>query len=135
MPAPKKTLTKTPSKKVSTGLTVAPMPAKTAAAPIAPMTAMTVKTAAPETKKTDELTRIVAQIDIGFGNRLTIRGQGAGLSWHKSEPMEWEKEGWTWQTSAKENFEFKTLLNDKAWQQGYNVHAKAGQKIVFKPQF
>lgn len=80
-------------------------------------------------------TEVIAQVDVGFGNTLSIRGLGAGLSWEKGLPMEWSEGAWTWTTSNKENFEFKVLINDSSWAQGENLHAKAGTKVVFKPTF
>src|SRR3954466_1312984 len=33
------------------------------------------------------VTTIQAKVDVGFGNTLTIRGQGQGLSWDQGQPM------------------------------------------------
>ena len=107
MPAPRKTISKTIK---------APAKAKTAPA-----------------KKSE--TQIIAQIDVGFGNHLTIRGSGAGLNWSSGENMMFCDGVWFWKTSSKEGFEFKVLLNDKIWQLGENLIAKAGQKVAFTPQF
>ncbi len=86
-------------------------------------------------KSTSGATQVVAQIDVGYGNSLSIRGQGAGLSWEKSQPMEYQNRTWVWTSDSKENLEFKVLLNDQVWQQGSNVQAKAGSKVVFRPVF
>lgn len=128
MPTPKKSTVKSSAaKKTAVGEPVAlpkEKPAKAA------------KPAAKVEDKPQGMTSVVAQIDVGFGNHLTIRGFGAGLSWGKSQPMKWENGAWTWQTTqASEDFEFKTLLNDRVWQQGLNLKAKAGQKTVFRPHF
>ena len=80
-------------------------------------------------------TQVIAQIDVGFGNVMSIRGQGAGLSWDKGQTLQWTNSAWAWTTSSKENFEFKVLINDQIWAQGENMTAKAGSKVVFKPTF
>jgi hypothetical protein len=80
-------------------------------------------------------TEIIAQVDVGFGNTISIRGMGAGLSWDKGQPMAWTGDAWHWNTNSKENFEFKVLINDQTWMPGENLHAKAGSKVVFKPAF
>ena len=87
----------------------------------------------PAVKKTETL--VVAQIDIGFGNHLTIRGQGANLNWHTGQAMTWQDNAWVWKTPSKDTFEFKVLINDQVWQQGENIMATAGSKVVFTPRF
>jgi hypothetical protein len=95
----------------------------------------TTKAPAAEPKSATGTTQVVAQADVGFGNNLTIRGEGAGLKWNTGAAMEYNNGAWSWQTTSKDNFEFKVLLNDEVWQQGENLHAKAGTKVVFKPVF
>jgi len=93
------------------------------------------KTAAPMPPSSAVRTEVIAQIDVGFGNTISIRGAGAGLSWEKGQPMAWTGDSWHWNTNSKENFEFKVLINDQTWMTGENLNAKAGSKVVFKPIF
>src|SRR5436190_23621179 len=80
------------------------------------------KTAAPAKKKATvaaepPATFISAQIDIGFGNHLYIRGEGPGLSWDHGIPMDCTGAG-LWTTSIKRAsvpFVFKVLVNDLSW--------------------
>ena len=135
MPAPKKSSSKANGKATTTLAVGTPVAIAPAAAAPAKMNGNG-KPAASNGKATAAgMTQVVAQIDVGFGNRLMIRGQGAGLSWTSSQPMQWQNGTWIWQTPSAENFEFKVMLNDKVWQQGFNLQAKAGQKIVFRPHF
>jgi hypothetical protein len=141
MPAPKKSTAKststakTATKPTATSagnVAVAELPVK--AAPVAkPTTSKTEAT--PKATKAAQTTQIVAQIDVGFGNRLTIRGSGAGLNWQSGQTLHWQNSAWVWSSNATEAFEFKVLLNDEVWAQGENLRATPGQKIVFKPQF
>src|SRR4051812_24242032 len=65
-------------------------------------------------------TKITARIDIGFGNALYVRGEGAGLSWDKGVLMNcltsdlWEL---ALPASAKP-YAFKFLVNDLTWSAG-----------------
>jgi hypothetical protein len=105
----------------------------------APKKADVIPFAAPATpkaaNKSGPQTEIVARIDIGFGNKLTIRGAGAGLNWEKGEAMEFADGVWSYSTASKDNFEFKVLINDQTWMTGENIQEKAGGKVVFKPVF
>ena len=65
-------------------------------------------------------TYISAQIDIGFGNHLTIRGAGPGLSWDEGLVMDCIGPNvWT-ATVAKATrpVTFKLLVNDLSWSTG-----------------
>lgn len=82
-------------------------------------------------------TKIDAKIDVGFGNALFIRGQGAGLSWDKGQPLAC-LDGITWRwTSASpaEPVEFKLLLNDQIWAAGENLKVQPGQELQIVPSF
>jgi hypothetical protein len=62
---------------------------------------------------------IVAHIDVGFGNWLTIRGQGAGLSWNWGTSLRNEGPNrWVWDGVGP--IEYKLLLNDVLWERGEN---------------
>ncbi len=123
--------TATAAKKVST---------KAAAkVPAAKTTKKAVKktTGTPAKKATKKVTRIVANVDVGWGNMLYIRGEGAGLSWEQGVPMlcdngtEWH---WTAETDA-EPISFKFLVNDEKWAAGENVTINAGDVHISTPTF
>lgn len=91
----------------------------------------------PAAKKT---TRIVARIDIGWGNMLFVRGEGAGLSWEQGVPMLCaEKDGgveWYWTAETADGpISFKFLINDETWASGENVTINAGDTHISKPSF
>lgn len=98
------------------------------------------KTAVPAKKKSaaePPATFISAQIDIGFGNHLTIRGSGPGLSWDTGAVM--ENVGHSlWTISIKKASKpvlFKVLVNDLTWSAGTDYVAEPGQSITIYPSF
>lgn len=104
----------------------APAPAPVKAAPVAKTPVVT--TAAPIT--------IEAKIDVGFGNNLFVRGQGAGLSWERGLPLEnVDSQTWRLTVPAKDKLQFKLLLNDSVWAQGEDVVAAPGKKVEVIPAF
>lgn len=118
---------KKPTKKV--------VPAKAAKAIKAPAK----KAAAPAKKKTGEppVTFITAQIDIGFGNHLFIRGSGPGLSWDRGVAMDCAGAG-LWTASVKRAsapVTFKVLVNDLSWSTGEDFVAAPGQSVTISPSF
>lgn len=151
----KKTTTKKVVKKVAAKKAAAPakkaakkVAAKKAAAPakkVAAKKAPAPKKAAPKaaapkkvakSKKGAE-TSILAQVDVGFGNQLYVRGEGAGLSWNKGvlldnvSPYEWAFKT----TKATGAIEFKFLLNDELWAEGSNLSVDPGTESVSAPVF
>ncbi len=110
-----------------------------AKAPAATTTKKAVKKATGTTAKkvAKKVTRIVANVDVGWGNMLYIRGEGAGLSWEQGVPMlcnngtEWT---WTAETDA-EPISFKFLVNDEIWAAGENVTINAGDVHISAPTF
>lgn len=73
--------------------------------------------------------RIVAHYDTGYGNYLTIRGDGAGLSWDQGLVMRnLSKDTWVWHTLSHE-FTYKILFNDKIYEIGENHRLKNIEKI------
>lgn len=102
-------------------------PAKKAAAP-------TRKKAAPAEPPA---TFISAQIDIGFGNHLTLRGEGPGLSWDRGLVMDNVGHNlWTASISkATKPVVFKVLVNDLTWNTGDDYVVEAGQSITVYPSF
>ncbi len=97
------------------------------------------KTPATKTKAAPakKVTRIVANVDVGWGNLLYIRGEGAGLSWEQGVPMictndtEWH---WVAETEAGP-ISFKFLINDEKWALGENVTINAGDVHISDPIF
>jgi hypothetical protein len=79
--------------------------------------------------------KIVANVDVGFGNYLYIRGDGCGLSWERGIKMKpVDDTHWEWECKCKANkmcFEFKTLINDKIWSTGDNYIAIGSRSEVF----
>jgi hypothetical protein len=63
----------------------------------------------------DGATRLVVTAYIGIGNRLTIRGEGPGLSWEKGAPLSFVSIGkWRWETNdATAPVKFKLYKNDE----------------------
>jgi hypothetical protein len=103
---------------------------------------MTTKTsskqnASKETIKCKMTTRIQIKCNAGFGNGLTIRGQGAGLSWDKGTPLKnLNDDEWVFET--EDNFteiEFKILINDTTFELGQNHIIKHGNYLKYRPKF
>jgi outer membrane biosynthesis protein TonB len=119
--APKKAA---PSKKA-----VAPKKAAPAKKAVAP------KKAAPA-KKAAAATSIIARVDVGFGNALYVRGEGAGLSWNKGTALEnTTPYEWTLISTKKGNVTFKFLINDELWAEGENITIEAGGESNSSPIF
>ncbi len=112
---------------------------KTATKKPAAKKAVAKKTVAKKTTTTKKTlkTSIVAYVDVGFGNMLYIRGEGAGLSWDKGvlvkniSAAEWVFDT----TKATGTVTFKFLINDQIWAEGDDLTLKAGSKSVSSPQF
>lgn len=87
--------------------------------------------------KSGKATTIKAHVDVGWGNRLFIRGSGGGLQWESGQAMDWAKDGWTWSTpaSSTESIEFKFLINDEVWAEGENIAIASGESYTSTPQF
>jgi hypothetical protein len=150
----KKAAKKAPAKKAAKKVAAKKAPAKKAAAPTkkaaAPKKAAptkkaaaskkaapTKKAAAPKKaapKKT--ATSIIARVDVGFGNALYVRGEGAGLSWEKGTPLEnvtpYE---WALKSTKQGNVTFKFLINDELWAEGENITVEAGSESISSPTF
>lgn len=82
-------------------------------------------------------TRITIKSNVN-GNKLFIRGNGAGLSWDKGvELRRVNDDTWVWDTGELfENVEFKILLDDARWETiDQNRQIEWGQKQDFTPKF
>ena len=100
------------------------------------------KIAAPAKKKSTAsseppVTFISAQIDIGFGNHLTIRGSGPGLSWDDGLVMDNAGSNlWTVALAkAAKPVTFKVLVNDLNWNTGADYVVAPGKSITIHPTF
>ncbi len=116
-------------------------PAAKAAVKTAAVKVPAKKSAAPAKKKSaasePPVTFVTAQIDIGFGNALTIRGEGPGLSWDKGAPMD-NVDASLWTASirnATKPIVFKVLVNDLTWSAGPDYVVEPGQSITIQPTF
>jgi hypothetical protein len=136
----KKALKKTSAKKAA----VKKSPAKKTAAKKAPVKQSTpvkpasTQTSAPKATSTQPTpTKILANVDVGFGNTLYIRGEGAGLSWNKGTALDnVSPYEWSFQTNAaKGELTFKFLINDEVWAEGDNLTVTAGGTSVSSPVF
>jgi hypothetical protein len=97
-------------------------------APVQPAADLVLESPAPETPpvssppeiaepavSADGATRLIVTAYIGIGNRLTIRGDGPGLSWEKGVPLSFVSIGkWRWETNdATAPVKFKLYKNDE----------------------
>ncbi len=81
-------------------------------------------------------TTIEAKIDVGFGNRLFLRGQGEGLSWDHGIPLECvDSQTWRLIVPAKDKLQFKLLINDSVWAKGEDVVVPPGKRVELVPAF
>jgi hypothetical protein len=83
------------------------------------------------------VTKIVARVDVGYGNELYLRGEGAGLSWDKGSIMQCiGSNEWVFTTdAAKTGVVFKFLINDSHWADGEDVTVPAGGTSISAPSF
>lgn len=146
--AVKKATAKKAVKKVAAKKTVATSAPATAPAPAKKVVAKKVAAKkAPAAKKvaakkvapakTVVKTSIIARVDVGFGNSLYVRGEGAGLSWDKGvqldnvSPYEWVFSS----TQAKGDLTFKFLINDEVWAEGEDLTVAKGGTSISSPVF
>ncbi|CAA6687206.1 hypothetical protein [Lentimonas sp. CC6] len=126
--AKKTTTKKAPAKKVA----AKKAPVKKAAAPKKAAPAKK----APASQKKAATTSIIARVDVGFGNALYVRGEGAGLSWTKGTALEnTTPYEWALKSTKKGNVTFKFLINDELWAEGENITLEAGSESISSPTF
>jgi hypothetical protein len=123
----KKAVKKTAAKSAAAPVEKAPAPAK----PKAPA-----KKAAPAASSA-KTTMVHAKVNIGWGNTLYIRGEGAGLSWDSGIPMDCKgDDAWSWSSkNVQGRIVFKFLLNDEIWSVGDDLSASAGSTTTCYPSF
>ncbi len=136
--AAKKVAAKKAAKKVAAKKAPAKkVPAKKAAKKVAAKKAPAKKAAKKAAAKKVVKTSIIARVDVGFGNSLYIRGEGAGLSWDKGvqldnvSPYEWSFSS----TTAKGAVTFKFLINDEIWAEGDDITVAKGDTSISSPVF
>lgn len=98
----------------------------------------TAKAAKPAPAKPTPLeTTFVAQTEIGWGNSLYLRGEGAPeLSWERGILMKWVDGSWVYSTTdAKAPVCFKFLVNDQIWASGNNQRVEPGSTSISTPHF
>lgn len=109
---------------------------KPAAAKVLPVAVAPVVKATPPATTKAAVTVIEAKIDVGFGNKLFVRGQGAGLSWERGTPLACvDGQTWRWTVPASDKLTFKFLINDAIWAQGEDLVATPGKAIKVTPRF
>ena len=135
----KKAVKKAPVKKAAKKAikTATKKVAKTVAKKAVKKATKTVAKKARAKKKIATKTTIAARVDVGFGNNLYIRGDGAGLSWdvgilmRNLSPYEW-----AWETkTADKPIEYKLLINDEIWANGENQFAQSDETSITAPTF
>jgi hypothetical protein len=91
----------------------------------------------PPAQAADEAIAVEAKVDVGYGNAVFIRGEGAGLRWDKGTPLSCvDGTTWVWSTrAAAAQVRFKLLLNDAVWCQGEDLMADAGRRTEVTPSF
>lgn len=130
---PAKKAVKTATKKAATKkVAVKKVPAKKAVKKVAAP-----KKAVAKKPKALPKTTIVANVDIGFGNALYLRGAASGLSWAEGVPMDCKSDNvWSIDIAGVTTaFEFKVLINDEYWSSGYNEVAEPGSETTVDPVF
>ncbi len=135
-----KPVTKAAAAKKKTAASPAPAIKKTTATPkkvVAVKKTTAPKKVAQTTKPVPAATWISAKIDIGFGNSLSIRGEGPGLSWDSGTPLTSAgADLWTVAiVGATAPVVFKLLVNDLTWSVGEDYVVPAGQTVEIVPSF
>jgi hypothetical protein len=83
------------------------------------------------------VTTITAHIDIGFGNALYLRGEGADLSWDRGTLMNCVADN-CWSLQLPESARpliFKFLVNDLSWSAGQDCTVASGDTLATTPTF
>ncbi len=80
---------------------------------------------------------ITALIDIGFGNALYLRGEGAGLSWDRGVLMNCvANDTWSMELGeASRPIIYKFLVNDLTWSAGEDYLVNSGSNLNIVPTF
>ena len=95
------------------------------------------QTSAPLVVRAPLVTTITAHIDIGFGNALYLRGEGADLSWDRGTLMNCVADN-CWSLPLPESGRpviFKFLVNDLSWSAGQDYTVASGDTLATTPTF
>lgn len=145
-PATKAIIKKKPVAPVAAAKTVATKPVKkapakavkpVAAAPVKPAVKAAAKPVVKPVAPAPVRTTITATIDIGFGNALYLRGEGAGLSWDRGLLMNCVSDD-CWSLELSESARpvlYKFLVNDLTWSAGEDYTIAAGRSVTVVPTF
>ncbi|MDR3227865.1 MAG: hypothetical protein LBT53_00365 [Puniceicoccales bacterium] len=128
---------KTPPAALPPATAATPATATKPLPPAAPPPKSPARTAAPKKNTSAAVTTLVAITDVGWGNKIFVRGEGAGLSWEYGIPLDNRSVNeWVWVTDAKTPLiTFKFVLNDIFWEQGENRQALLGEIYTASPLF
>ncbi|MDY7228564.1 alpha/beta hydrolase [Hyalangium rubrum] len=84
-----------------------------------------------------EATTVKVFYDVGWGNRIALRGSKAPLNWNTGVNATWSTGNvwtYTWADSVGD-VELKPLINDATWSVGANYVVKAGTTVSIYPFF
>ncbi len=127
---------KTVSRKKTIAKSLAELPETISEPARTEQTKPTITVSSGSTRNGAEPVTIEAKIDVGFGNTLFLRGEGAGLSWTQGVPLTCvDSKTWKWTGNGVEKLKFKLLINDQIWSQGEDLVAAPGQKLEISPAF
>lgn len=110
---------------------------RTSAAPTATLAITPTPPSATVVVRAPAITTITAHIDIGFGNALYLRGQGADLSWDRGTLMNCVADN-CWSLQLPESTRpviFKFLVNDLSWSAGQDYVVASGDTLATTPTF
>jgi len=108
-----------------------------ASKPTPKLTPAPTQTSAPLVVRAPLVTTITAHIDIGFGNALYLRGEGADLSWDRGTLMNCVADN-CWSLPLPESGRpviFKFLVNDLSWSAGQDYTVASGDTLATTPTF
>jgi predicted alpha/beta superfamily hydrolase len=79
---------------------------------------------------------LVVHYPTGFGHRVSVRGNGAGLSWDLGRDATWTAgDRWVLDLSPRKAIEIKPLFDDATWALGPNWKIAPGQTLDVWPTF
>ncbi|MDJ0842573.1 MAG: alpha/beta hydrolase-fold protein [Acidobacteriota bacterium] len=84
-----------------------------------------------------KLTRVCIHYDVGWENRITLRGDGGPFNWERGLPCHSVDAGtWVYEWEMEqESISFKPLINDEQWSIGVDYHIRRGETRNVYPFF
>jgi predicted alpha/beta superfamily hydrolase len=80
--------------------------------------------------------QIVVHYPTGWGHRISIRGNGAGLDWYHGTDATWTTgDAWVLPVTLTAAIELKPLFDDATWAKGPNWKLAPGQTLDIWPHF